>query len=174
VAGSGVNFSLLDHAWRDPPVGSPQSTRRLRPSKGCHPERVRVPACGDERERGTPVETARHMRLQGVLTRTSHVRMLRHERRLWDEKCSPRMEASRELPDTAWSCSPRRGPSLVLRSLHSIALARDDRSWQRSRPRGENYDACWRITAKRIGPCAPCTRIFSISAVLLDPLIMHA
>ncbi len=30
------------------------------------------------------------------------------------------------------------------------------------------------ITTSRIGPCAPCTRIFSISAVRLEPLITQA
>lgn len=30
------------------------------------------------------------------------------------------------------------------------------------------------ITTSRIGPCAPCTRIFSMSAVRLDPLMTQA
>src|SRR6185437_11733919 len=39
---------------------------------------------------------------------------------------------------------------------------------------GDCYAAVSTITTKRMGPCAPCTRIFSMSAVRLEPLIMHA
>ena len=37
-----------------------------------------------------------------------------------------------------------------------------------------SYDPVSTITASRIGPCAPWTRIFSMSAVRLEPLITQA
>jgi len=38
---------------------------------------------------------------------------------------------------------------------------------------GSQLAVC-RMTTNRRGPCAPCTRIFSISAVRLEPLMTHA
>src|SRR6266567_8611287 len=38
----------------------------------------------------------------------------------------------------------------------------------------KSYEPACRTTTSRMGPCAPWTRIFSMSAVRLEPLMMHA
>jgi hypothetical protein len=55
-------------------------------------------------------------------------------------------------------------------SFHPNGRAR----FRAAKETGRSYDPVSTISTSRMGPCAPCTNIFSMSAVRLEPLITQA
>src|SRR5437870_12431001 len=61
----------------------------------------------------------------------------------------------------------------MLYHLAQVCQHHESRSGSHQSP-GFAYLPVCRMITSRVGPCAPCTRIFSISAVRLEPLMTHA